>query len=416
MNRRFDIVVVGAGMVGAAFACLLGNRGSGFSIAVVDGRAPPPFDGRDDYRSRVSAISRASSRILDAGGAWQQISSSRISPYRRMCVWDAGEDIDGMGTIRFDAADLGESELGHIVENELIQSALFERLGVLSDVSVICPATATGIGRGGDRVIVDLEDGSCLRARLVVGADGVQSPTRRLAGIDTRGHAYDQTAVICHVRTEEPHRETAWQRFLPEGPVALLPLADGRSSIVWSTTTADAERLIAASPERFLEELTAATDRVLGKIIETGPRFAFPLRLQMAESYIADRLALIGDAAHTVHPLAGQGVNLGLLDAAALAEIVIDASSGERDFGERSCLRRYERWRRGENTAAAYGIDAIGRLFRRPEPAIGILRRAGVALVDGMPALKNQIVRRAMGLTGDLPRFARPSDFTERSA
>lgn len=416
MNGRFDVVVIGAGMVGAAFACLLGSRGSRFNIAVVDGRAPAPFDGEDDYRPRVSAISRASSRIFDACGAWGQIAGSRISPYRRMCVWDAGDGIDGMGTIRFDAADLGESELGHIVENELIQSALFERLHVLPDVSVICPATATGIGRGGDRVIVDLDDGSCLRARLVVGADGVRSPTRRLAGIDTRGHAYDQTAVICHVRTERPHQETAWQRFLPDGPVAMLPLVDGRSSVVWSTTTAHAERLIAEDPGRFLDELTTATDRVLGKITETGPRFAFPLQLQMAESYIADRLALIGDAAHTVHPLAGQGVNLGLLDAAALAEIVIDASSSDRDFGERSCLRRYERWRRGENTAAAYGIDVIGRLFRRQEPAVGLLRRAGVSLVDGIPAVKNQIVRRAMGLTGDLPRFARSSEATERSA
>jgi len=416
VNGRFDVVVIGAGMVGAAFACLLGSRGSGVSVAVVDGRPPPSFDGLDDYRPRVSAISRSSSRILDACGAWRHIVGSRISPYRRMCVWDAGEDMDGMGTIRFDAADLGESELGHIVENDLIQAALFECLHTLPDVSVICPATATAVGRGGDRIIADLEDGSRLRARLIVGADGVQSPTRRLAGIETRGYSYGQTAVVCHVRTEQPHRETARQRFLPDGPVALLPLADGRSSVVWSTTEADAERLQALDTDQFLDELTTATDAALGRIIETGARFTFPLRLQMAESYIADRLALIGDAAHTVHPLAGQGVNLGFLDAAALAEIVIDASSANRDFGERSFLRRYERWRRGENTAAAYGIDAIGRLFRRPEPAVAMLRRAGVTLVDGMPALKNQIVRRAMGLTGDLPRFARPSEAKPGSA
>jgi 2-octaprenylphenol hydroxylase len=203
---------------------------------------------------------------------------------------------------------------------------------------------------------------------------------------------------------------------MPDGPVALLPLADGRSSVVWSTTPENADRLVAAGHDQFLEELTAATEGVLGKVTESGPRFAFPLRLQIAESYISDRLALIGDAAHTVHPLAGQGVNLGFLDAAALAEVVIDAAAAERDYGERPVLRRYERWRRGENAAAAYGIDAIGRLFRRPEAVVGALRRAGVALIDGMPVLKNQIVRRAMGLTGDLPRFARPLESRERSA
>lgn len=416
MNRRFDVVVVGAGMVGAAFACLLGRRGSGDSIAIVDGKTPEPFLGVGEYRPRVSAISRASSRILEACGAWEQIARSRISPYRHMCVWDSGEEVGRTGTIRFDAADLGESELGHIVENDLIQTALVEQLRTLPDVSLICPAAATSIGKGGDSMIVDLDDGSRLRARLVVGADGAGSPTRRLAEIGTRGRPYDQTAVVCHVNTEKPHQETAWQRFLPDGPVALLPLADGRSSVVWSTTPGDADRLLAADKDSFLEALTTATDGVLGRITDVGARFAFPLRLQIAESYISHRLALIGDAAHTVHPLAGQGVNLGFLDAAALAEVVIDASTLDRDYGERPVLRRYERWRRGENEAAAYGIDAIGRLFRRPGAVVGTLRRAGVALVDGVPALKNQIVRRAMGLSGDLPRFARPPEARERSA
>ncbi len=416
MNTRFDVVVVGAGMVGAAFACLLGGRGSGHSIAIIDGRVPPPFDGQGEYRSRVSAISRASSRILEACGAWECIARSRISPYRRMCVWDSGEEVGRAGTIQFDAADLGEGDLGHIVENDLIQAALWERLRSLADVSVICPASATGIATGRNRVMVDLDDGSTLRARLVVGADGAGSPTRQLVGIGTRGRPYNQTAVVCHVSTEKPHQETAWQRFLPDGPVALLPLADGRSSVVWSTTPEDAGRLVAADHDAFLDELSSASDGVLGRITDSGPRFAFPLRLLMAESYIADRLALIGDAAHTVHPLAGQGVNLGFLDAAALAEVIIDASARDRDFGQRQVLRRYERWRKGENAAAAYGIDAIGRLFRTPGPVIGSLRRAGVALVDGVPALKNQIVRRAMGLTGDLPRFALPPGARERSA
>ncbi len=403
-------------MVGAAFACLLARRASGLTVAVIDGRMPPPFDGEGDYRPRVSAVSRASGRVLEACGAWTRIAGSRISPYQRMCVWDAGHDLEQPGTIRFDAVDLGESELGHILENDLIQQALVDQLRSLAEVRLICPASATAIGAGGDRVIVDLDDGTSLRGHLIVGADGAGSATRRLAGIGTRGHAYDQTALVCHVTTERPHHETAWQRFLPDGPVALLPLADGRSSVVWSTLPDTADSLVKAETDVFLDALTTATDGVLGRITGTGDRFTFPLRLQMAETYISRRLALIGDAAHTVHPLAGQGVNLGFLDAAALAEVIIDAHAAGRDYGEHAVLRRYERWRRGENTAAAYGIDAIGRLFRRPEAVVGTLRRAGVALVDGVPVIKNLIVRRAMGLSGDLPRFARPPEARERSA
>jgi 2-octaprenylphenol hydroxylase len=210
--------------------------------------------------------------------------------------------------------------------------------------------------------------------------------------------------------------QTAWQRFLPDGPVALLPLADGKSSVVWSTAPEHARRLTESDTESFLEELTDATESVLGRITGTGPRFAFPLRMQSARSYISGRAALIGDAAHTVHPLAGQGVNLGLLDAGALAEVVIDAIDSGRDAGEFRVLRRYERWRKGENLAAAHGIDAIGRLFRQTGPVAGALRRAGVALVNETPLLKNEIVRRAMGISGDLPRFARPSEAWKKRA
>ncbi len=396
-------------MVGAAFACLLAEQGPEIAVTVLDVREPPGFDPQGDYRPRVSAISRASSRILGAAGAWGEISRARVSPYREMYVWDAGHPRGAAGTIRFDAADLGEPDLGHIVENDLIQHALIERLMQSPRVRLEFPARATAIKGGADGVSVDLENGATLSARLIVGADGSASPTRQMLGIGTQGRPYDQAAVVCHVATERPHRQTAWQRFLPEGPIALLPLADGRSSVVWSTLPGQAEELVAMDPEEFMEELTAASDGVLGRVISAARRYAFPLRMQHADTYITRRAALVGDAAHTVHPLAGQGVNLGLLDAATLAEVVIDAVSNGADPGDRGVLRRYERWRKGENLAAAHGIDAIGRLFRQQGPVVRMIRRAGVAMVDGAPLVKKEIVRRAMGVTGDLPKFARPA-------
>ena len=416
MSRQPDVIVVGAGMVGAALACLLARHGEDISVSVLDAGTPPGYVPGGEYRPRVSAISRASTRILDAAGAWDEIIRSRVSPYREMCVWDGNYPVGAPGTIRFDAADLGEGELGHIVENDLIQHALLERLRQCPRVNLICPARASGITPGARHAVVELEGSSRLRARLVVGADGAGSPTRQMLGIDTRAQPYDQMAVVCHVTTEQPHRQTAWQRFLPDGPIALLPLADGRSSVVWSTLPDTATRLTALEPDAFIEALTSATDGVLGRVTGTGQRFAFPLRMQSAESYISTRSVLIGDAAHTVHPLAGQGVNLGLLDAAALAELVIEAVALGRDPGDRLRLRRYERWRKGGNLAAAHGIDTIGRLFRQTNPAIRAMRRAGVALVNETPMLKNEIVRRAMGISGDLPKFARPPEAWQQPA
>jgi 2-octaprenylphenol hydroxylase len=407
VNKDFDVVVIGAGMVGSALACLLAQESAELSLAVIDARESQPFDDTQDYRPRVSAISRASTRVLEACGVWQQILASRASPYRSMCVWDGSQSPDQAGAVRFESAEIGEPELGYIVENELIEHCLRERLRAASQVQLICPGEASGLVFAERGALVDLLDGVTLRSRLVVGADGSASPSRTMAGIETTGHEYGQSAVVCHVRTEKPHEETARQRFLPEGPLALLPLADGRCSIVWSTTPAQASRLTSLQEAAFLAELTRATDNVLGSVTETSRRFAFPLRIQNASQYVRERYALVGDAAHTVHPLAGQGVNLGFLDAAALAEVVLDALADDRDPGERRVLRRYERWRKGENLLAASSIDVIGQLFLRQEPAARAVRRAGMELVNRAPLVKNEIVRRAMGITGDLPRFAR---------
>ena len=253
-----------------------------------------------------------------------------------------------------------------------------------------------------------LNDGREFTTRLLVGADGAQSKVRQLAGIDTGGWKYDQKAVVANVRTAEPHQETAWQRFLPTGPLAFLPLHDGRCSIVWSTTPEQADALLALDeyafrPRRWRKHSNCGWARSF----EVGPRGAFPLRLQHAHAYVKAGIALIGDAAHVVHPLAGQGVNLGLLDAATLAEVIADAIADYRDFASLKALRRYERWRKGDNLLMLGVMDGLKRLFGISLPPVPLLRNIGLNLTDAAGPLKNMIIRRAMGLVGDLPRLAR---------
>jgi 2-octaprenylphenol hydroxylase len=408
VNFDCDVVIVGGGMVGATFAALLAGATDRLRIAVVEPRPPPPFDADAGTGLRVSALSAASTRVLGAGGVWRAIAGHRISPFREMRVWDAASDPRGPEAIHFDAAELGEAALGHIVENDLTQWVLWQRLEELSDVRLLSPARIAGLELGARRAVVELDDGSRLRAALVVGADGGMSRSRALAGIGTQGREYGQRAVVTHIATEHPHCETAWQRFLPDGPLALLPLSDGRVSIVWSTTPAHAERLLALAAPAFDEAVTEASGGVLGQVSDCGPRAAFPLTLRYADRYTCMRFALVGDAAHTIHPLAGQGVNLGLLDAAALAEVTLDALAAGQDPGEGRSLRRYERWRKGENLAAGTGIDVIAQLFRQRNPAVRGARRLGLRLVNRAPLVKNELVKRAIGLTGDLPRCARP--------
>jgi 2-octaprenylphenol hydroxylase len=247
-----------------------------------------------------------------------------------------------------------------------------------------------------------LDDGRELRAQLLIAADGTDSGVRDLLGIDTAGHAYHQDALVAHVRTAQPHRNTAWQRFLPTGPLAFLPLPDGRSSIVWSTARAEAERLRALDPVEFGYALTAAGGGVLGDCELATPIASFPLKLQYAVSYVRNRAVLLGDAAHVVHPLAGQGLNLGLLDCAALADVLGDAGPAGF-FGEQRLLRRYERWRRSENLLTASALDGLERLFASDNPLLSRLRRSGLDAVGKVPQIRQQLALRALGLRGDVP-------------
>ncbi|HEX3603631.1 MAG TPA: UbiH/UbiF/VisC/COQ6 family ubiquinone biosynthesis hydroxylase [Steroidobacteraceae bacterium] len=403
-SREFDVLIVGAGVIGLSAASVLLARKvcSVGRVAVIADRfgAPPAADA--DWDLRVFAMSRASERLLKICGVWDALPAMRVFPYERMCVWDAGGSATGSGALKFDCAQIGEPNLGYIVDAKALAWQCLQ--AARASGVVLIEGGVAAVVPGDDEVRLRLDDGRELRAGLLAAADGTDSKTRDLLGIDTAGHAYHQDALVAHVRTAVPHGNTAWQRFLNTGPVAFLPLSDGRCSIVWSIARSQAERLLAMDPEAFGEALTAASGEALGKCTLSSKRAAFPLKLQYAVDYARPRAVLLGDAAHVVHPLAGQGLNLGLLDCAALAE-VLGAAGGADYFGDMKFLRRYERWRRGENLLAAAALDGLERLFSHSDALSAGLRTAGLSAVARMPFLKRGFAQRALGLTGDVPEF-----------
>lgn len=393
MKQEFDLLIVGAGVVGAALATALCD--SGLRIAVLDAREPPRFDPDAEWDLRVFALSPASKRFLGACGAWQGIPSERICAYTAMHVWDAS----GRGHIHFDCAEIGETVLGHIVEGRVLQQALWRQLQQAENVTAIYPAEPEALHFDAEQqATLTLKGGRRLQARLVVAADGADSALRKLADIPTVAAAYGQRAIVAHLHTQKPHGNVARQRFLPTGPIALLPLADGRVSIVWSLDEARAEEVLALDDERFCAAVTEASAKVLGKGTAITRRAAFPLRRLRVREYVRARLALIGDAAHAVHPLAGQGMNLGLRDAAVLSAVIQDACARERDIGDLAVLRRYERARKGDNLAMIMALDGFKRLFGNEIPPITLLRNAGLSAVNRFTPLKSAFMRHAMGL------------------
>ena len=406
MSNDYDIIIVGAGMVGATLACALGQQG--FRIALVEAVKPDFNWPENSVDQRVSAITCASQKIFESIGVWETMTQQRVSPYQEMRVWDA----TGSGSIHFDSAELGVPLLGHIVENRVTVFALHQQLATLKEVTLLTPAMITELDIDDDKAQVTFDDGEKLTASLVVAADGSRSKLRELAGIETSGWSYNQNGVVAHITTSKSHQNTAWQRFMPDGPLAFLPLADGSSSIVWSTTPEHADALLALDEKDFLDELQQSFGDSLGRMLSCGPRAAFPLRMQHAKAYTLPRLALLGDAAHTVHPLAGQGVNLGLADAASLAEVLVKARQQHKDIGEHKILRRYERWRKGENLAMIATMDGFKRLFGSTKPAIKWVRNLGLGLTDSTTPIKNLIMRQAMGLEGDLSRLAKGQSIT----
>ncbi len=386
-----DVIVVGAGMVGAALALALAR--AGFDVAVIEPRAPKPWDEHGEVDLRVVALAPSSVDLFTRLDVWKEISIARASAYRHMRVWDALAP----GDLNFDAAEEGHAALGYIVENRLIQHTLWQALQREPRITMHCPGTVAATDVSTDRRTLTLDDASILAAKLVVAADGADSALRGMVGIASSDRDYHQRAIVAHVATDRAHESTAWQRFLLGATLAFLPLADGRSSIVWSVPEAESQRLLALDDAAFCAELGAAFDFRLGRITATTPRASFPLRMKLAERYLAPRLALIGDAAHAVHPLAGQGVNLGLRDVDELCSVLVEARDAKRDFASESVLRRYERRRRSDNVLSAHAFDAINRVFGSEAMPLAALRGAGMAVVDNIAPLKRAFARHAAG-------------------
>ncbi|MGB6602700.1 MAG: FAD-dependent monooxygenase, partial [Steroidobacteraceae bacterium] len=363
--------------------------------------AAPAPDAPPD--ARVVALSRASERVLGHAGAWQAMAGARLSAYERMRIWHESVPAASRDVLVFDAADVGEPNLGYIVENRLLQAAL---LGAFTAAGGhLHRAQFTSLRIADDAVEVRTASGA-LSARLVVGADGAQSALREAAGLTAEVSDYRQNAIVASVATAQPHEKTAWQRFMRRGTLAFLPLADGSSSIVWSADAELAVWLMAASETAFQAELDRASDLALGATRLTSARRTFALRRLAAHHYVAQRVALIGDAAHVVHPLAGQGVNLGLMDAAALAQLVLAAQVRHEDPGALGVLREYERWRKSDVALMDAAIGAFDRLLAHGAGPLSRLAQRGLSWVNRSQELRRLFIRRALGLTGELPEAA----------
>jgi len=398
-SSHYDVAIIGAGMVGSTLASLLSR--CGFSVALVEAYEPPPFDAEADVGLRVSAISTGSAAVLEQAGAWKSISAERCRPYRRMQVEDGVED----EPLLFDAPAFNLERLGTIIENSLVQWSLWQVVNAGGQVDIYCPDSLDEIEPGQNKSQISLKSGTQISADLVVGADGAASRVRKAIGIRQDYRSYNQHGLVAVVGKQKPNPGVAWQRFMQGGPLAFLPLADGRSSIVWTRPSIEAQRLLALDDEAFLDELDAASSGWLGRVENCGPRAVFPLSMRLSESYTAHRTVLMGDAAHVVHPLAGQGVNLGFADAAALTETLIQARSAGNDIGSAGVLQHYDRWRRAESEAMAFGMHTLRSLFSHD--SLSPLRRVGLALVKRSWTVKDMFLQKAAGTGKNAPGLAR---------
>jgi len=399
MNRQFDILIAGGGMVGLTIALMLsqGDTNDQIRITLVDAGKRPLFSPGQDASLRVSAIASGTASLLAGLGAWDSIAGTRACPYFDMRVWDAMGSVEGPETLRFEAAEFAVPQLGFIVENILIQNALLSLLDA-TNVSINFESSIRSVRKCGDRYVVEYGDGETMTPELLIAADGVSSFVRNSAGITVKSWKYPQTAFVTHLQPEASHRNIAWQRFLANGPVALLPLSDGRVSTVWTTTPEQAEELSTMPEDQMAALLTDATDSVLGKLSASGPRGSFPLKSQHADRYVLDGLALVGDAAHAVHPLAGQGVNLGLADARVLADVIAGAFAGGEHPGDLPILRRYERARKVANKSMLHFINGLNRLFSNESTPLARLRGAGMALFNKSGPIREYAVQVALGI------------------
>ena len=386
---QYDVIIVGAGLVGAA--CALALQGSDLRVALLEGRAPAPLPADDSWDNRIYAISPGSVDFLDDLEIWKRLAPARMQRVEAMHI--VGDN--GVASLDFSAYETGVGQLAYIAESRLMQAALWQALRATPEVTVMCPAECAGLEIAEDGVMLGLSDGQVLSARLIVGADGARSWVRKQAGIAAQDKDYHQSGVVANFATEKPHAGIARQWFRADGILAYLPLPGNRISIVWSTHTDHAQELLAMPPDHFCAEVAQAGQMALGELTALTPPVAFPLHLIQVERIAAPRVALIGDAAHQVHPLAGQGVNLGFADARALAATL--KSRGPRDCGDALLLRRYERARKEEMIAMQSITDGLKELFGKQNAVVGAARNFGLSLTNRMGWLKQRLIRHALG-------------------
>ena len=399
--QSVDVAIVGGGMVGLAVAC--GLQGSGLRVAVLEQHVPQPLAVDAPPQLRVSAINAASEKLLTRLGVWSDIAARRACCYHGMEVWDK----DSFGRIEFDDQSMGYSHLGHIVENAEIHYALWQKAQRSPDITLLAPAEIQQVAWGENEAFLTLKEGTMLTARLVIGADGANSWLRNKADIPLTFWNYRHHALVATIRTQEAHGAVARQAFHGEGILAFLPLSDPHlCSIVWSLSPQEAERMQQASVDEFNQALNIAFDNRLGLCSVESERQTFPLTGRYARQFAAHRLALVGDAAHTIHPLAGQGVNLGFMDAAELIDELKRLQRQGKDIGQYLYLRRYERSRKHSAAMMLAGMQGFRELFAGENPAKKLLRDIGLKLADTLPGVKPQLIRQAMGLN-DLPEWLR---------
>ena len=397
----FNIVIVGGGAVGSAAACLMAqivnNSDKQLKIAVVEAQLPPTFD-PNQVDPRVAAVTEKTRLIFEQIGIWQKVVDKRACAYKAMNVWDA----EGTGRITFDCQQVQQPNLGHIVENSALVSTLMEHIQHQSNIELFCPANIVNYRLQQNGITLTLDNHAELSAQLLIAADGANSMVREHFQFATKQWDYGQHAIVTTITTENSNQLTAWQRFMPTGPLALLPLDDIDSahccSIVWSQDSQEAERLMALDDKAFCKELSRASEHCLGEVLNIEKRFLIPLRQSHATDYVMPRVALIGDAAHSIHPLAGQGANLGFSDAQVLATEIAKAHARDLDLGDIIVLKRYQRLRKPENLATMAAMEGFKRLFGAQNSTLRLVRNYGLSAINGLGAIKNKLIKQAMGL------------------
>jgi len=400
MKKEFDVVIVGGGMVGAAVGCSLG--GGNLKVAVIEQLIPESFTDVQPHDLRVSALSLASKNILNSVGAWEGVLKRRFCPFRRMRVWETAGDTE------FNSDDLKLPELGYIVENRVTQLALLDRLAEFDNVELIAPASIEQIKySASEKTVLTLDNGDELQAKMLVAADGGNYRVRQTVGLGVSSWDYKQHALVIYIETDYEQQDITWQRFVPSGPQAFLPLTGNYGSIVWYNSADEVRRLKTLSNEELIKELTETFPDCLGNVKQVLGLASFPLKRQHAQQYVKEGVALVGDAAHMINPLAGQGVNIGLLDAAALAEVLVEAGSKGEEIGSVSVLKRYEKMRRNENLKMMTVMDVFYRVFSNEILPVKFIRNLGLGLAERLKPAKNKVTRMAIGLDGKLPKLAR---------